>query len=180
MREMPVKRGGQITGANGSQMLKMLSANVKAAHALLSFDNAVCVVGDEINRRRRHHYTTEVPELKAKKVFFAPPGKGASVLGGFRWGFGVSRQSSRGDPACVHLDQSRLHHGVSYNLGNSRVGYDKLHVIQNLVETCDKVGKAETRLDSGRGYLAQQTSWMWIKSRMTWTEKEPLGSSWWP
>lgn len=35
--------------------------------------------------------------------------------------------------------------GVSDNLGNARVVYDNFHVIQNGVEACDQVRKAETR-----------------------------------
>ncbi len=34
--------------------------------------------------------------------------------------------------------------GVSYNLGNARVMYDKFHLIQNEVEVCDPVRKAES------------------------------------
>ncbi len=45
MREMPVKRAGQILGESDTRMWRMLFAHVKAAHARLSFDTVVWVGG---------------------------------------------------------------------------------------------------------------------------------------
>ena len=41
MREMPVKRAGQILGESDTRMWRMLFAHVKAAYERLSFDNVV-------------------------------------------------------------------------------------------------------------------------------------------
>jgi transposase len=41
IREMPVKRAGQILGESDSRMWRMLFAHVKAAHARLSFGKEV-------------------------------------------------------------------------------------------------------------------------------------------
>ena len=43
MREMPVKRAGQILGESDTRMWRMSPAHLKAAHARLSFDNEVWV-----------------------------------------------------------------------------------------------------------------------------------------
>jgi hypothetical protein len=40
--------------------------------------------------------------------------------------------------------------GVSDNLRNARVVYDKFNFIQNVVEECDQVRKAESRGDAGK------------------------------
>ncbi len=50
MREMPVKRAGQILGECDSQMWRMLFAHVKAVHMPLNFDNLDWVEADEINQ----------------------------------------------------------------------------------------------------------------------------------
>jgi transposase len=62
--------------------------------------------------------------------------------------------------------------GVSDNLGNARVVYDKFHVIQKVVEACDQVRKAESRSDAGERELLERTRWMRLKNRANWTEKE--------
>ena len=50
--------------------------------------------------------------------------------------------------------------GVSDNLGNAQVVYDKFHVIQKVVEACDQVRKAESRTDAGKRDRLERTRWM--------------------
>ena len=73
----------------------------------------------------------------------------------------------------VAIDKSPAYtKGVASNLGNAQVVYDKFHVIQNVVEACDQVRKAESRSDAGKRELLERTRWMWLKNRANWTEKE--------
>jgi transposase len=62
--------------------------------------------------------------------------------------------------------------GVSDHLGSDQIMYDKFHVIQNLVEACDLVRKAESRTEAGKRDRLERTGWMWLKNRVNWTEKE--------
>ena len=172
MREMPVKRAGQILGESDSRMWRMLFAHVKAAHARLSFDNVVWVGADEMNRRKGHNYLTVFADLLAKRVLFATPGKDASV-----WeAFAAELLRYNGHPKAIRrvaIDMSAAYtKGVASNLGNAQVVYGKFHVIQNVVEACDQVRKAESRSDAGKRELLERTRWMWLKNRANWTEKE--------
>jgi len=49
----------------------MLFADVKAAHAQLSFDNMVWVRAHEMNRRKGHNYLTMFAYLITGTVLFA-------------------------------------------------------------------------------------------------------------
>lgn len=172
MREMPVKRAGQILGESDTRMWRMLFAHVKAAHARLSFDNVVWVGGDEMNRRKGHNYLTVFADLLTKRVLFATPGKDASV-----WeAFAAELLRHNGHPKAIQyvaIDMSPAYiKGVSDNLGNAQVVYDKFHVIQNVVEACDRVRKVESRSNAGKRDLLERTRWMWLKNRVNWTEKE--------
>ena len=80
MREMPVKRAGQILGESDTRMWRMLFTHMKAAYERLSFENVVWVGADEMNRRKGHNYLTVFADLLAKRVIFATPGKDASVV----------------------------------------------------------------------------------------------------
>jgi len=171
MREMPVKRAGQILGESDTRMWRMLFAHVKAAHARLSFDNVVWVGGDEMNRRKGHNYLTVFADLLAKRVLFATPGKDASV-----WeAFAAELLRHNGHPKAIQyvaIDMSPAYiKGVNGNLGNAQVVYDKFHVIQNVVEACDRVRKVESRSNAGKRDLLERTRWMWLKNRVNWTEK---------
>ena len=172
MREMPVKRAGQILGESDSRMWRMLFAHVKAAHDRLSFDNVVWVGADEMNRRKGHNYLTVFADLLAKRVLFATPGKDASV-----WeAFAAELLRHNGHPKAIRrvaIDMSAAYtKGVASNLGTAQVVYDKFHVIQNVVEACDQVRKVESRSDAGKRELLERTRWMWLKNRSNWTEKE--------
>ncbi len=172
MREMPVKRAGQILGESDSRMWRMLFANVKVAHARLSFDNVVWVGAHEMNRRKGHNYLTVFADPLAKRVLFATPSKDASV-----WeAFAVELLRHNGHPKAIRrvaIDMSAAYiRGVADNLGNAQVVYEKFHVIQSVVEACDQVRKAESRSDAGKRELLELTRWMWLKNRSNWTDKE--------
>ena len=172
MREMPVKRAGQILGESDTRMWRMLFAHVKAAHARLSFDNVVWVGADEMNRRKGHNYLTVFADLLTKRVLFATPCKDASV-----WeAFAAELLRHNGHPKAIQyvaIDMSPAYiKGVSDNLGNAQVVYDKFHVIQNVVEACDRVRKLESRSNAGKREQLERTRWMWLKNRVNWTEKE--------
>jgi transposase len=172
MREMPVKRAGQILGESDTRMWRMLFVHVKAAHARLSFDNVVWVGADEMNRRKGHNYLTVFADLLTKRVLFATPGKDASV-----WeAFAGELLRHNGHPKAIQyvaIDMSPAYiKGVIDNLGNAQVVYDKFHVIQNVVEACDRVRKVESRSNAGKRDQLERTRWMWLKNRTNWTEKE--------
>jgi transposase len=134
MREVPVKRAGQILGESDTRMWRMLFARVKAAHARLSFGNVVSVGADEMNRRKGHNYLIVVADLVAKRGLFATPGKEASI-----WeAFAAELLRNNGHPKAIQhvaIDMSAAYaKGISDNLRNAQVVYDKFHVIQNVVE----------------------------------------------
>ena len=73
----------------------------------------------------------------------------------------------------VAIDMSAAYAtGVSDNLGNAQVMYGKFHVIQNMVEACDQVWKAESRADAGKRKRLERTRWMWLKKQVDWTKKK--------
>ena len=129
MREMPVKRAGQILGESDTRMWRMLFAHVKAAHARLSFDNVVWVGADEMNRRKGHNYLTVFADLLAKRVLFATPGKDASV-----WeAFAAELLRHNGDPKAIQyvaIDISTAYiRAVSDHSANPQVVNDKVHLV---------------------------------------------------
>jgi transposase len=134
-------------------------ANV--ADAGLSFDNVVCVGADEMNRRKWQVFA----DLIAKRVLFATPERDAS----FCQTFAQELLRHNGHPKAtqhVAIDMSATYAGgVSHDLWNAKVVYDKLHVIQNLVEACHQVRKAESWADAGKWDLLERTRWMCLKNR---------------
>ncbi len=79
MREMPVKRPGEILGETDQKLWRALFAHVDAAWAALSWENVVWVGADEMNRKKGHNYLTVFVDLEAKRVLLAVEGKDAGV-----------------------------------------------------------------------------------------------------
>ena len=172
MREMPVKRAGQILGESDSRMWRMLFAHVKAAYARLSFENVVWVGADEMNRRKGHNYLTVFADLVQKRVLFATPGKGSET-----WeAFASEMPRHNGHPKSitqVAIDMSGAYiKGVRDHFGNAQIVYDKFHVIQNVVEACDQIRKLESRIDAASRERLERTRWLLRKNPENWTEKE--------
>jgi transposase len=177
MLEMPVMRAGQILGESDSRMYRVLLAHVNAAHGCLSFENVGWMGVDEINRRKGHKYLTVFADLLANRVLFATPGKDASV-----WeAFAAELQRQNGHPKAIRrlaIDMSVAYTKVvASNQGKAQVMYDKFQVIQNVVEACDQVRKAESRSDAGKRELLERTRWMRLKNRANWTEGRPTSGS---
>ena len=64
--------------------------------------------------------------------------------------------------------------GVSDNLGNAGVVYDKFHILQDVVGPCDHVVKAEIQVDAEKRDQPGGTRWMRLNNRVNRTEKETL------
>lgn len=65
------------------------------------------------------------------------------------------------------------------NIGKARLVQDKPYAIQNLLEACNQVWKAESRAEAGKLDWLELIGWMWDKTRVKWTKKKPKGSSRW-
>jgi transposase len=125
-----------------------------------------------MKRSNGHNYLRVCADFVAKRVLFATPGKDASVWAAFA----AELLWHNSHPKAIQylaIDMSAAYNKeVSDNLGNARVVYKKFHVIQNVVEACDQVQKAESRADAGKRDRLERTRWMWLKNRVNWTEKE--------
>jgi transposase len=116
-------------------------------------------------------------DLITKRVLFATPGKKASVCAAFTEEliqYNVHAEAIQR----VVIDMSAAYtKGVSTNLGNARVVYDKFNVIQNVVEVCDRIRQAESRADAGKRERLERMRCLWLKNWVI-TGQERKPSSW--
>lgn len=172
MREMPVRKAGEILGADDHRLWRMLFAHVDAAWAALSWEHVVWVGADEMNRRKGHHYLTVFVDLEAKRVLLAVEGKDAGV-----WErFAEQLLAHNGHPQAitqVAIDMSPAYcKGVRDHLGNAPIVYDKYHVVSAVVQAVEAVRRAETRQDAGARAALEKTHWLWRKNPERWTQRE--------
>jgi len=172
MREMPVKKAGEILGETDQKLWRALFAHVDAAWAALSWENVVWVGADEMNRKKGHNYLTVFVDLFAKRVLLAVEGKDATV-----WErFSEQLLKHNGHPKAITqiaIDMSPAYQkGVRENFGNAVVVFDKFHVVSQVVQAVEEVRRKETRQDALAREQLERTSWLWRKNPEAWTEGE--------
>ncbi len=172
MREMPVKKAGEILGETDQKLWRMLFAHVDAAWAELSWEDVVWVGADEMNRRKGHHYLTVFVDLEAKRVLLAVEGKDADVWERFAEQLG----QHNGHPKAIQqvaIDMSPAYiKGVGEHFGNAAIVFDKFHVVSHVAEAVEEVRRAEVRQDAQARVQLEKTCWLWRKNPENWTERE--------
>jgi transposase len=172
MREMPVKKAGEILGETDQKLWRALFAHVDAAWTDLSWENVVWVGADEMNRKKGHNYLTVFVDLEAKRVLLAVEGKDAGVWELFAQEMG----RHNGHPKAitqVAIDMSPAYiKGIRNHFGNAAIVYDKYHVVSQVGAAVEEVRRKETRQDATAREHLQKTSWLWRKNPERWTERE--------
>ena len=172
MREMPVKKAGEILGETDQKLWRALFAHVEAAWTDLSWEEVIWLGADEMNRKKGHNYLTVFVDLAAKRVLLAVEGKDAGVWGRFAEELG----KHNGHPKAitqVAIDMSPAYvKGVRENFGNAELVYDKFHVIRQVSEGVEAVRRSEVRQDVQARAQLEKTCWLWRKNPEGWTERE--------
>lgn len=145
MREMPVKRAGEILGENDTRLWRMLFRHVAAAHAALDLSELIHLGVDEMNLRKGHEYLTVFADLAARRVIFATEGKDHTT---FRT-FCDELLRHNGHPhALTHvaIDMSAAYRkGVRDNLRHATITHDPFHVVALVGQAVDEVRRLEAR-----------------------------------
>lgn len=176
MREMPVKKAGEILGETDQKLWRALFAHVDAAWKELSWENVIWVGADEMNRKKGHHYLTVFVDLQARRVLLAVEGKDAGVWKRFAEELGNHNGHPRA-VTMVAIDMSPAYaKGVRENFGNAQIVFDKFHVVSQVVQAVDAVRRQEARVDIQAREQLERTSWLWRKNPESWTTKE--GDRW--
>lgn len=173
LREMPVRKAGQIVGETDPRLWRMLLAHVAKAYAALDLSE-VCWIGvDEMNCRKGHDYLTVFADLVKKRVIFATEGKDAATFAAFV----QALSEHNGHPQAitqVAIDMSPAYQkGVREELPNADVVFDKFHVVAQVNGAVDAVRRLEARSDDAAVTESLQKSlWLWRKNPENLTEQE--------
>src|SRR6266516_1907165 len=172
MREMPVKKAGEILGETDQKLWRALFAHVDAAWAESSWWKVVWVGADEMNRKKGHNYLTVFVDLEAKRVLLAVEGKDAGTWERFAEQLG----QHNGHPKAITqmaIDMSPAYlKGVKENFGNAQLVFDKFHVIAAANEGVEKVRRLEAQADELKARQLAKSQWIFRKNPQRHTERE--------
>jgi transposase len=172
MREMPVKKAGEILGETDQRMWRLLHAHVEAARAQADWSEVVWVGADEMNRRKGHNYVTVFADLAKKRVLFGTEGKDSGV-----WkAFARELVAHNGHPKSVTqaaIDMSPAYQkGVRENFGNAALVFDKFHVVQAANEGVEAVRRLEAQESWEKRQALAKSQWIFRKNLDNHTDAE--------
>lgn len=172
MREMPVKKAGEILGETDHRLWRMLHVHVAAARAQADWSEVVWVGADEMSRKKGHNYLTVFADLLNKQVLFGSEGKDHKV-----WErFAEELEAHNGHVKAitqVAIDMSPAYiKGVRENFGNAAIVFDKFHVIQEANEAVEKVRRLESQQDENKRRQLTRSQWIFRKNPDAHTDQE--------
>ncbi len=172
MREMPVKKAGEILGETDQRMWRMLHTHVDGAWAQADWSEVVWVGADEMNRRKGHNYVTVFADLVAKRVLFGVEGKDAGVWQAFA-GELVAHNGHPKAVTQVAMDMSPAYQkGARENFGNAALVFDKFHVVQAANEGVEAVRRLEAQESELKKRALAKSQWIFRKNLDSHTEQE--------
>lgn len=143
LREMPVRKAGDILGETDTRLWRMLFKHVDEAYAALDLSELVHLGVDEMNTRKGHHYLSVFADLVRRRVVFATEGKDHTV---FRR-FVEELLQHNGHPKAITaaaIDMSPAYQkGVREELANAQVVFDPFHVSALVSAALDEVRRRE-------------------------------------
>ena len=144
-KSMPVLAVARFVGEHDTLVWRIVTYYVDAARAKADHSMVTQVGVDETASRRGQRYVSLFVDLEQRKVLFATPGKDASTVAAFA----EDLKAHGGDPEAVtdvSADMSKaFFKGVTTNLPNAAVTFDKFHVVSLVNTAVEKVRRMEQK-----------------------------------
>ncbi len=173
MREMPMKKAGDILGTSDHALWRILFAHVDKAYAALDLSETAWIGVDELSCRKGHKYLSVFADLVEKRVIFATEGKDHKTFEAFV----EALSAHNGHPKAITqaaIDMSPAYQkGVEENLPNAEIVYDKFHVVAQVNGAVDQVRRAEAREgDAPAKEQLKKSLWLFRKNPENLSEQE--------
>lgn len=146
-QQMPFAAVARIVGESAHRVMAVCERYVEIALGLADFSDVKALAIDETSRARGHDYVTLAADAIERRVLFVTEGRDAGTI--------KALAEDLADHGCppeqidsVSIDMSPAFiKGVSEELPNARITFDKFHVIWHASTAVDKMRRIEQRTD---------------------------------
>jgi len=146
-REMPFAAVARVVNLSWHRVAAICKRYVDLALDQADFSEVKRLAADETSRARGHDYITLVADADKRRVLFVTEGRDAATIKAFCADF----KAHGGDPLAIEsisIDMSPAFiKGVTANLPNATITFDKFHVIAHASTAVDKMRRIEQRTD---------------------------------
>ena len=146
-QQMPFAAVARTVGETWHRVHAICTHYVELAVERTDLSAVDTVAFDETSYKRGHNYLTLAVDVDARRVVSVTEGKDASTIGAFA----DDLRAHNGDPkniTSVSIDMSPAFiKGVTENLPNARITFDKFHVIAHASDAVSEMRRLEQKTD---------------------------------
>jgi transposase len=146
-QQMPFAAVARIVGESAHRVMAVCERYVHIALGLADFSEVKALAIDETSRARGHDYVTLAADAIKRRVLFVTEGRDAKTIKALA----DDLQAHGCEPeqiTSVSIDMSPAFiKGVSEELPNARITFDKFHVVWHASTAVDKMRRIEQRTD---------------------------------
>ena len=167
-RQMPFAAVARMVGESWHRVQAICQRYVELALAKADLSSVTMLAIDETSSRRGHNYLTFAADAGAHKVVFVAQGRDAKTIGELSQ-FLNEHKATPEQIASVSIDMSPAFiKGVTEQLPNARITFDKFHVIAHASAAVDKMRRIEQKTDPSLKGLR----WTLLKDRQRLSESQ--------
>jgi len=146
-QQMTFAAVAKLVGLSWHRVHAICSRYVDLALAEADLSAVAAVAIDETSSRRGHNYLTIAADVEARKVVFVTEGRDAKTITRFA-DYLTAHNATPGQVRSVSIDMSPAFiSGVTEQLPNARITFDKFHIIAHASAAVDKMRRLEQRTD---------------------------------
>ena len=146
-QQMPFAAVARIVGESAHRVMAVCERYVEIALGLADFSEVKALAIDETSRARGHDYITLAADALERRVLFVTEGRDAQTIKALATDL-ADHGCPPGQIDAVSIDMSPAFiKGVSEELPNARITFDKFHVIWHASTAVDKMRRIEQRTD---------------------------------
>lgn len=168
VREMPVNKVSQIIKVDDNKLWRMMEYYNEAARRQTDYSKVTQLGVDETSRAKGHDYVTLFVDLSARRTVFVTEGKDAETISAFIQDF-KTHQGSPTNITDVSIDMSPAFiKGITENLPDAQITFDKYHIMKIINSAVDKVRKAEVKIQD----ILRGQKYIFLKNRKNLTQSQ--------
>ena len=160
MTAMPVAAAARLVGEHDTRMWRVLHHWVEQARERADYADVKRVAIDETAAKRGHDYVSLFVDIDQRRVVFVTEGRGADTVREFA----DDLEAHNGDAShvkqvCIDMSAAFIK-GVTDNLTEAEITFDKFHAVKLVNDAVDKVRRAESK---GRPEL-KRSRYLWLRN----------------
>ena len=170
MAHMPVLKISQLVNVSDDKLWRMLHTYIEKARQNQDFSEIEAIGMDETSRCKGHDYITLFVDMKERKTIFITEGKDSQTVARFK----ADYEKHNGDIEKIEdvsCDMSPAFvKGITENLPNAEITFDKFHIIKKVNEAVSEVRKNEAKTNP----ILKKSRFVVLKNRKNLTQKEKV------